>query len=265
MPICLQLSVNPNPFGRTFIVGDGHAQFATLTEALLAENFNPNRDRLLSTGDLIDRGPLPLEYLRLLTKSWFHTVLGNHDVMLLSVLGNRPLSKLTLTEAAGKSVVWRETLSAKERDELAVLLGLLAQCPLAMSVEDTQGRFNVVHSQAITIAGEVMSDAALLHAKYSLDLERKLLWDREMGIAAKDAAIGQRVAMPDGQTLGITESPWEPGLSLTYVGHSYLPEFKLYRSHMFIDRGAGYSGYGGKLVLLEHADVKKRLQAGALT
>ena len=46
-----------NTHGRDFVVGDIHGCFDLLQQALDEAAFNPDRDRLFSVGDLIDRGP----------------------------------------------------------------------------------------------------------------------------------------------------------------------------------------------------------------
>ena len=46
-----------NGSGRDFVVGDVHGHFATLERALETLRYDPNQDRLVSLGDLIDHGP----------------------------------------------------------------------------------------------------------------------------------------------------------------------------------------------------------------
>lgn len=69
------------------MVGDLHGHRHLLEDELDRIGFNPTRDRVLSGGDLIDRGPDSLGTLELLEEPWFHAVLGNHELMLLNYLG----------------------------------------------------------------------------------------------------------------------------------------------------------------------------------
>jgi len=72
-----------NVLGRDFVIGDIHGRFQLVDQALLAVDFDRERDRLFSVGDLVDRGPEPLRALEFLAQPWFHAVRGNHEDMFL--------------------------------------------------------------------------------------------------------------------------------------------------------------------------------------
>ncbi|TEA74183.1 hypothetical protein ERE07_19105 [Allopusillimonas ginsengisoli] len=55
--------------------------------------------------------------------------------------------------------------------------------------------------------------------------------------------------------LVMSDQPWNPGLSLTYVGHTVLRTMELHKSHLFIDRGAYLGTPETQLLVLEHKDV----------
>jgi len=70
----------------TYIIGDVHGCYDELMDLLAHVGFNPQYDRLIFVGDLINRGPKSLAVLR-----FVHTlgeaaqlVLGNHDISLLA-------------------------------------------------------------------------------------------------------------------------------------------------------------------------------------
>lgn len=71
-----------NTRGIDYFVGDIHGQYQRLMQALDKVQFNPKQDRLISTGDIIDRGPDSEKCLKLLLKPWFHMVKGNHEWMM---------------------------------------------------------------------------------------------------------------------------------------------------------------------------------------
>lgn len=95
-----------------YAVGDVQGCLEPLQRLLDAVAFEPARDRLWLTGDLVNRGPDSLGVLRFVRGlgSAAVSVLGNHDLHLLAVaLGDRTLrSKDT----------FGEVLDAPDRDEL---------------------------------------------------------------------------------------------------------------------------------------------------
>ena len=80
----LRLPVNER--GRDFVVGDVHGYASQLLLQLRGLQFDFAVDRLICTGDLIDRGPESMKALELLQQPWFFSVLGNHEVLMLSAM-----------------------------------------------------------------------------------------------------------------------------------------------------------------------------------
>lgn len=70
---------------RTFCVGDVHGCYDELKALLDSVAFDPKEDLLLATGDIIGRGPRPLETIRLFMSLGKHAIAvqGNHDLSLL--------------------------------------------------------------------------------------------------------------------------------------------------------------------------------------
>ena len=80
----------------TYIVGDIQGCFDGLQALLKKVEFSPINDHLIAVGDLIGRGPQPLEtldYLYSLGEN-FDTVLGNHDLNLLAIYAGIRKAKL---------------------------------------------------------------------------------------------------------------------------------------------------------------------------
>ncbi len=71
----------------TYLIGDIHGCFDEFCALLAQINFDPNKDTLWLTGDLVARGPYSLEVLRYVRSlgSKVRMVLGNHDLHLLAV------------------------------------------------------------------------------------------------------------------------------------------------------------------------------------
>lgn len=100
----------------TYAIGDVQGCFGSLIALLKTLRFDPARDRLWFTGDLVNRGPRSLETLRFVRGLGDRavTVLGNHDLHLLGVAcGSRRLK-------AGDTIT--DVLAAQDRDDLVAWL-----------------------------------------------------------------------------------------------------------------------------------------------
>jgi bis(5'-nucleosyl)-tetraphosphatase (symmetrical) len=117
----------------TYAIGDLQGCHASLLHLLDEMKFDPEADRLLFVGDLVNRGPDSLEVLRLVKS------LGDAAI---SVLGNHDLHLLALAEGFGrahKGDTLDAILAAPDRDEL---LHWLRQQKLAWR----EGDFLMVHA-----------------------------------------------------------------------------------------------------------------------
>jgi bis(5'-nucleosyl)-tetraphosphatase (symmetrical) len=105
----------------TYAIGDVQGCYEELRALLNVIGFNPRRDQLWFTGDLVNRGPRSLEVIRFVRGLGEHavSVLGNHDLHLLAVAhGNEP---------PGPRDTFGDILTATDRKEL---LEWLSQRPL---------------------------------------------------------------------------------------------------------------------------------------
>src|SRR4051812_25965749 len=70
-----------------YVIGDLQGCFEPLQRLLKHISFNPKRDTLWFTGDIVNRGPQSLECLRFVKNlgDRHHIVLGNHDLHLLAL------------------------------------------------------------------------------------------------------------------------------------------------------------------------------------
>lgn len=116
-----------------YAVGDLQGCLTPLQNLLERVDFQPGRDTLWSTGDLVNRGPQSLETLRFCYHlgDSFRMVLGNHDLHLLATArGHR---------APHRKDTFQAILEAPDR---STLLGWLQQQPLLFSEDG----FTVVHA-----------------------------------------------------------------------------------------------------------------------
>ena len=117
----------------TYAIGDVQGCLDALRALLDRAGFEPGRDRLWLTGDLVNRGAQSMETLRFVRSlgDSVRCVLGNHDIHLLMVAGSHA--------NAHRSDTLGDVLNAPDRDEL---LGWLRQQPLLIR----EGRFVMVHA-----------------------------------------------------------------------------------------------------------------------
>jgi bis(5'-nucleosyl)-tetraphosphatase (symmetrical) len=95
-----------------YAIGDLQGCYTELQNLLERLNFNPARDRLWFVGDLVNRGPQSLDCLRFIKSLGDRavTVLGNHDLSLLSTMAG--VRKL------GERDTIADILNASDRTEL---------------------------------------------------------------------------------------------------------------------------------------------------
>lgn len=136
----LVLRLEANPRGRDLVIGDIHGQFSKVERELERISFDPARDRLICTGDLVDRGPESPLAARWLAYDWFHAVMGNHDAALLHRWGLLSAKFELWHDHHG----WLQDLDAAEQQRLCAALRKL---PWALEVPTAQGLVSLVHAE----------------------------------------------------------------------------------------------------------------------
>lgn len=160
-----------NILGHDYFVGDIHGQYSHLMAQLDAVDFDPAIDRLIATGDLIDRGDENLDVLALLEQTWFHSVLGNHEIMLLEwVLGNAPHYYRMQVQNGGDWVADVEDSVLMEYAEL-----LVQKCPLAYTLDTPQGQVGICHTDPLYNDWHAMQTLSMS----AFNAELGSLWSRQ--------------------------------------------------------------------------------------
>ncbi|WP_036666284.1 metallophosphoesterase [Paludibacterium yongneupense] len=206
-----------NSLGRDYVVGDIHGAFSLLERALAHIGFDTVCDRLLSVGDLIDRGPECPRVLDWLQRSWFFPVRGNHEQM---ALDSDPASAPSRTLQRMNGGAWLLQAGPAERKDY---LTAFAAMPLAMEVDgEGDGRLGVVHADCP--GGDWRRLRALLEGAATVPpaLIQAMLWSRNR-LCLGDAA------------------PVE-GVARLCVGHSILEQPQRLGNVVFLDTGAYVSG-----------------------
>ncbi|MDO4553871.1 MAG: metallophosphoesterase family protein [Lachnospiraceae bacterium] len=109
---------------RTIIVGDIHGCYHEFLSLLHKVNYNGKKDKLILLGDLMDRGPLSYEMLRL-AMHWkkknpdrFFLIRGNHEQMIVEQSG--ALDTRLIWRVVGKTDTIRSFRKHRDRMELYI-------------------------------------------------------------------------------------------------------------------------------------------------
>jgi len=168
----------PNTKGRDFFVGDIHGHFDRLAEALQKELFNPSCDRLISVGDLVDRGETSDLALSWLKMPYFYAIRGNHEDLFLC-WRDKKINKAPDLEEFEQDVYFKNggrwVLSADEKT-LNELEERFQELPYLLAVPTQSGEIiGVVHAELPDGA----SWPALMVENWDGALKEKTLWGRE--------------------------------------------------------------------------------------
>jgi serine/threonine protein phosphatase 1 len=226
---CLRIAANAK--GRDLVVGDLHGHRSLLENALEAMAFDPRRDRVLSVGDLIDRGPESLATLSLIDEPWFHAVLGNHELMLLNFLGyygSRMHSRKSYPSGSGE---WIVEAIARHPKVIARLADKVAALPLALHVEGDVP-FNVTHGDLHPIGSSqkvLLGEEAVCVHKADAATSSRVHFAAAMNSPLFELQFAQHRVQISGSPIG--------ALPITYVGHSPVQHIVVHDSYVYIDQG----------------------------
>lgn len=129
-----------NTIGRDFVCSDVHGYFDLLAERMDQVKFEPSRDRMFAVGDLGDRGPFSAESVEWIGKHWFHSVLGNHELIAMGVAAGRHSVEHFLKNGG----LWFLQLTDAQRNAIAQVFATL---PFAIEIDSSHGRVGIVHAE----------------------------------------------------------------------------------------------------------------------
>ena len=138
----MHLKFDVNTKGKDYCVGDCHGCYDRLISFLHKIGFNEKKDRLFCVGDLVNKGPNSDQVLDWLSQSWFYSVRGNHEQMIIdSHNPYNPAADDVLCMNGGR---WYFTLSEKERENVYWALSSL---PFMIEVKmPNETTFGIVHA-----------------------------------------------------------------------------------------------------------------------
>ena len=201
-----------NGKGRDFAVGDVHGMFRELQALLAKVEFDEEADRLISVGDLIDRGPDSQEVDDWLAKPWLHACRGNHEEMCLS--GQQGWMRELWTEYNGGE--WWKDVAPAKREAILKVLRLL---PFALEVETHEGTVGIVHAEV---------PAGMDWPTFTTKLEEGDRGARLLALWSRDRITGDA---PRGQVDGVAR---------IMSGHTPVRNTVHHDNVHYIDTGAAY-------------------------
>ncbi len=141
-PDICNLTLPVNVDGRDFIVGDIHGEGQLLSRHLQRVGFDVNKDRLISCGDIIDRGKDNEDCLALLNEPWFYAVLGNHEHLFIN--SHQSIEASLLHHANGG--LWTKSYADKKLNEFRTLI--IEKMPLSITLVTNSGNLGIIHGSA---------------------------------------------------------------------------------------------------------------------
>jgi len=217
-PYHLHLAANTR--GRDFFLGDPHGRLDSVLVALGEAGFEPQTDRVICVGDLVDRGPNSYELLKLTRQPWFFSVRGNHEAMLLGVKDHYSLVHWLMNGGT-----WYLELGGEAALEAC---DLAKNLPCAITLDTKDGQIvGICHAEwpgpDWTTIETVLTDKFLMG---------RMLWGR--------------------QILKENNGDCDKTAILTVHGHSPIDEPLKIGTALFIDTGCVF---GGPITLMELQDA----------
>lgn len=208
-----------NAAGRDFVVGDIHGMFHLLDRALEDAGFTPEIDRVISVGDMINRGPQSARVMEFLDQPWFHAVRGNHEDKVIRVINkDGSLNRKGAFSIKGCGMSWLKKLSDGERLNIR---NRLKSLPVAMETTTAQGMtIGFVHADIP--AGMTWSDF-----RFNMMIE-------DESVVAHAQWARDKIENKDDQVI--------KGIDRIFLGHTVRKEVKKLGNCFYIETGAG-KGY----------------------
>jgi len=136
---------DPTPTDGDLVYGDSQADLTGLKGVLSAAKWNPDKQRVFSIGDNVDRGPHAKEMMEFMKQYGIHSIMGNHDWK-HARLGQHMLNQA----ATGKAVPikpnpeMQDTIDQFGPDYLQYAIRM-KNFPLYLPFEDSKGKGFLMH------------------------------------------------------------------------------------------------------------------------
>lgn len=229
-----------NTVGRDYFVGDIHGEFHLLEQALSDVNFDGEVDRLISVGDLVDRGSQCLRVSEWLRKPFFYAVQGNHDIMVQQRAFGTPnmgrMFNASQHDHERNGGYWFSIQSLADQVEIAEAL---RELPYIIEVVTHVGTVGVIHADVQADDWQQLTD--LVESPESTTRTNALAH-----------VVWGRSRVTSGDVTPVT------GIDFVVVGHSVVPQISCLGNTIFIDTGCGYKDHdyhNARLSLIEAREI----------
>ena len=222
------LSLEINHQGRDFIVGDIHGMFSAFDQLLKKVTFIPEIDRVISVGDLIDRGQESHKVLEYLNQSWFFSIKGNHEQMCLDAAHNQEINDSWIYINGGG---WWDSVEYAEQQAIRKAFSSLATIA---EISTNNGTIGVVHADISPHSGW---DTFKQQITTDTDLRHFARWSRARYDRFKAAGTNENIR----------------GVKFVVAGHTPITQWVDAGNVRFIDTGAPYTQTKGlgKMTLMQ--------------
>lgn len=198
-----RLRLPVNTVGNDYFIGDLHGRYDLFEMLLINIKFDPSKDRIISVGDLVDRGPYSKKCLELLREKWFYAVLANHEEMMWMayIPDTDPRHNWRLAQSwFGNGGTWAledwagamsitATPTDDQYDLKQLVLENVGALPHVIHVEQRDGsHVHVVHAELPRnkiYTAENLQDQDFMQKMYDLSIDTRYLthgfrWDRSI-------------------------------------------------------------------------------------
>jgi len=212
------LVLEENTHGRDIIIGDLHGMVPVLRTLLAEIGFDDTVDRLISVGDLIDRGAFNEEAIALLDEDWFYAVRGNHEQFLIDSMTDKGTQQLWFRNGGH----WAETVA---QEQLQAYADKLDKLPYLIELRSAERLIGVTHADPPPNWSWLQLKSALSNndpteqeAKEIDYIKENLLWSR--------LRINNKIDDP------------VIGVSRVFIGHTIVSEYSALGNVVYLDTGA---------------------------
>lgn len=206
------LTLEENKLGKDYVCGDIHGNFHLLKQALIKLNFNPYKDRIICTGDLVDKGKNSYAAKDWLEKDYFFSAFGNHDIP-FAFLNDIELfeSDMYCMNKNGSIDPWFVNLGEENLSQMGVLMR--KKMFPAIEVETSTGLVGIIHAELPRNHTWSQIKESLNNKDYSL--LRDCCWNREF------ASLAVKRRIEHNHCDSNVERCLVPDLSHVFHGHSF--------------------------------------------